>query len=67
MKNNHRSLGKQHGFFDLGIGLGLMLIFGSTAVVIDNQHTEQSSLAKQGTEKIENVNEQVAVVKSSVN
>ncbi len=65
MKNN-RSLGKQHGFFSLGIALGLTLIFGGTAVVINNHHTKESSLAKQDTETVENTKEQVAIVEPSV-
>ena len=32
MKSIH-SNGKQRGFFDLGLGLGLLLLFGGTAVV----------------------------------
>ena len=65
MKNN-RSLGKQHGFFSLGIALGVLLIFGGTTVAIDNYYTEESSLAKQDTQIVENAKEQVAIVAPSV-
>lgn len=57
-----RTSKKQHGFFDLGLGLALTLLFGGTATVIDREHAEQSSLAKQDTEIVENVDEQIAIV-----
>ncbi|WP_455375233.1 hypothetical protein [Kaarinaea lacus] len=49
MKTNsiHR---KQSGFFDLGLSLGLILVFGSTAAVIDKDHEQQDNLAKPATE-----------------
>ena len=49
MKTNsiHR---KQRGFFDLGLSLGLILVFGSTAAVIDKDHEQQDNLAKPATE-----------------
>lgn len=65
MKNNC-SLGKQHGFFSLGVALGVLLFFGGTTAVIENYHTEESSVAKQGTESVENAKEQVAIVAPSV-
>ena len=61
MKNT-RTHQKQHGFFDLGLGLALTLIFGGTATVIDREHTAETSLAKPDTEIVEQIDEQVAVV-----
>jgi len=63
---NRRTLKKQHGFFDFGIGIALSLIFGGTAAALDSQHAEKSSLAKQETEIVQNVDEQVAIVDPSV-
>ena len=48
-----RTLVKQGGFFDFGLGLGLMLVFGGTAVVVDKDRSEHSSLAKQETEIVQ--------------
>ena len=61
-----RTLQKQHGFFDLGLGLALTLLFGGTATMIDREHAEQSSLAKQETEIVENVDEQLAIVELTI-
>ena len=63
---NIRAHQKQHGFFDLGLGLALTLIFGGTATVIDKDHTAESSLAKQDTEIVEQVEKQVAVVEQTI-
>lgn len=41
---------KQKGFFDLGLSLGLMLVFGGTAAVVESKESEQSQLAKPDTE-----------------
>lgn len=61
MKNT-RTIQKQHGFFDLGLGLALTLIFGGTATVIDSEHKAETSLAKQETQIVEQVDKQVAIV-----
>ena len=52
MKTNssHR---KQSGFFDLGLSLGLMLVFGSTAAVIDKDQEQQDNIAKPATEIVD--------------
>ena len=41
---------QQQGFFDLGLGLGLMLVFGGTAASLDTDKAEQEMLAKPQTE-----------------
>ena len=38
---------KQRGFFDFGISLGLLFLFGSTAVFIDVKHAEKEAYANQ--------------------
>lgn len=48
------SQGKQRGFFDLGIGLGLLLLFGGTSVVISSNHEAQRTFANQETETTTN-------------
>ena len=68
---NRRTHQKQHGFFDLGLGLALTLIFGGTATVIDAEHKGETSLAKQDTEIVEHVgeqlvDEQLAIVELSI-
>lgn len=63
---NRRTQQKQHGFFDLGLGLALTLIFGGTATVIDAEHTAETSLAKQDTEIVEQVDEQLAIVELTI-
>ena len=65
MKNRHTHQ-KQHGFFDLGLGLALTLIFGGTATVIDAEHTGETRLAKQDTEIVEHADEQLAIVELSI-
>lgn len=57
---------KQHGFFDLGLGLALTLIFGGTATVIDAEHTGETSLAKPDTEIVEHVDDEIAVVELTI-
>lgn len=52
---------KQQGFFDLGLGLGLMLVFGGTAATLDSKTTEQENLAKPESEIAQ---PQVVIVKS---
>lgn len=56
-----RQYGKQKGFFDLGLSLGLMLVFGGTAAVIDSKESGQNHLAKPDTEVQQS---KVVVVKS---
>ena len=41
---------RQGGFFDLGIGLGLMLVFGTTAVVTT---PDESTIAKKDSTEIQ--------------
>jgi len=64
---NRRILKKQQGFFDLGLGLALTLIFGGTAATIEANHKE-TSLAKQETEIVKHVDvqQQIAVVEQTV-
>ena len=52
---------KQRGFFNLGLSLGLMLVFGSTAAVIDKDHEQQDNFAKPSSEI---VNQEIVIVKS---
>lgn len=52
---------KQRGFFDLGLGLVLSVIFGGTAAVVDSKEAEQNQLAKPATEITQ---PEVVVVKS---
>lgn len=52
---------KQRGFFDLGPGLGLMLVFGGVAATLDSKTIEQKNLAKPETEIAQT---QVVIVKS---
>lgn len=40
------SKSKQHGFFDLGIGLGLLLVFGGTAAVVTPDETQTPAVAE---------------------
>ena len=63
MKNSHIP-SKQCGFFDLGLGLGLMLVFGGTAVVLDKDNEQQDNLAKQEIEIVEQAEENIIIVKS---
>ncbi|WP_455375598.1 hypothetical protein [Kaarinaea lacus] len=63
---NRRTHQKQHGFFDLGLGLALTLIFGGTAAVVSPEHTGETSLAKQDTEIVEHVDEQLAIVELTI-
>ena len=51
-----QSYRKQRGFFDLGLSLGLMLVFGGTAAVVDKD--AESTVAKQDEQQ------QIVVVKS---
>ena len=59
---NIRTHQKQHGFFDLGLGLALTLIFGGTAAVVDAEHSGETKLAKQDTEIVNYVDDQFAIV-----
>jgi hypothetical protein len=52
MKNNN-AFRKQRGFFDLGLGLGLMLVFGGTAAVIDENKDLQQQFVKPATERVD--------------
>ena len=61
-----QSLVKQAGFFDLGLGLGLMLVFGGTAAVVDNDRSEASSLANQESEIVEPANVESRIESSVV-
>ena len=40
-------LNKQSGFFSLGIGLGLMIVFGGTSAVINSTNQSQQTEARQ--------------------
>ena len=59
MKTNN-TCRKQGGFFDLGLGLGLVLVFGGTAAVIDKNTEQQEQLAKPTTEILD---QKVIIVK----
>lgn len=60
MKTNS-TLRKQRGFFDFGLSLGLMLVFGGSAAVIDKGHEQQSELAKPTTEIVD---QKIIIVKT---
>lgn len=38
---------KQRGFFDFGIGLGLLAIFGGTAVVASSEESKETVIVEQ--------------------
>lgn len=40
--NIHKSHTKQHGFFDMGIGLALFAIFGVASIIISNTNEATS-------------------------
>ena len=61
MKNN-RTIQKQRGFFDLGIGIALTILFGGTAAVINVAHAEKDNLAKPEAEIVQNVDTKSEVV-----
>lgn len=43
-KISHR---KQRGFFDFGIGLGLLALFGGTAVMVNQDHSDQHIIVEE--------------------
>ena len=45
---NNSSHRKQRGFFDFGIGLGLLALFGGTAVVVNQDNSDQREIVQQG-------------------
>lgn len=51
MKSNH-SKHKQRGFFDLGLGIGLMIIFGGTAAVITPDNSRQYDMVDQNNKAV---------------
>lgn len=42
-----KTFNTQKGFFDLGISLGLLAIFGSTAAVVTTERNEQTTVVEQ--------------------
>lgn len=44
LKNKHRT---QRGFFDFGLGLTLLAIFGGAAVTVDSDKTDENSYVEQ--------------------
>ena len=38
---------KQRGFFDLGIGLGLLALFGGTAAVVTQDKNDEHKIAQE--------------------
>lgn len=42
-----KTINKQSGFFDFGIGLGLLALFGGTAVVVSPEEAKETVVVEQ--------------------
>ena len=61
---NIRTIQKQRGFFDLGLGFALMVLFSGTAVVIDTTHTDKHNLMQQDKEIVKIVDDKLALAET---
>lgn len=61
-----KTFNAQRGFFDFGIGLGLLAIFGGTAAVVSIGNDEQTAIVEQQMQvEPTEISTEIAIVQSA--